>query len=117
MICFAGDWFYANKGTKKKRFLGRVVPELYPWDNSFANYVLSETGGIRYNIQPGMVGTSACPFGTLFSEARDKVHRGRNYSAERVVIVTNRLAWGTVKTADLVIGSGVVRAAVLSFLD
>lgn len=93
--------------------MGRVVPEFNPWDHSFSNYELTDTAGIRYNLGRGLVGSAHCPFVTFFSEARDRVHSGVSYSAEWVVIVTNRLAWGELKTADVVIGTGMVRTDLL----
>jgi hypothetical protein len=110
LICFAGEYFYAKKGDKTTLFLAAVQPEMHPWDSSFAGFEMSYEGGIRYNIKRGVVGSSGCPFGRMFYEARDETHSGDTYSGERAIVVTNRLAWGAVRDPDVVIGTGIVRS-------
>jgi hypothetical protein len=104
LICFAGEYFYAKKGDKTTQFLAAVQPEMNPWDSSFAGFEMSNVGGMRYNLKRGVVGHSPCPFGRMFSLAREETHSGgsTNY--------TNRLAWGAVRDPDVVIGTGIVRS-------
>jgi hypothetical protein len=112
LICFAGEYFYAKKGDKTTQFLAAVQPEMNPWDSSFAGFEMSNVGGMRYNVKRGVVEHSPCPFSRMFSLGREETHSGgsTNYSGERAIVVTNRLAWGAARDPDVVIGTGIVRS-------
>jgi hypothetical protein len=107
-ICFAGEFFYAKKGIKTTQFWGAVTPKMRRWDNSFAGYKLSLDRGVRYSTSRGNVQAIGAPISVFYNEARDKISPHGEHDLDHVIMVTNRLAWGDVRKADCVIGTGTV---------
>jgi hypothetical protein len=108
LICFAGEYFYAKKGIKTTQFWGAVHAEMHPWDNSFAGYKLSYDRGIRYSTSRGNVQAIGAPISVFYKRPETRPHLSGEHDRDHVIMVTNRLAWGDVRKADCVIGTGTV---------
>jgi hypothetical protein len=111
LICFSGEYFYAQKGnTMTPVIKAQVAVRYHPWDSSFPTYYSGE--GVRYNFSRGVVGSAMCPYAVLFGKAKSQLDSIRGGIG---VVITNRLAWGPLRNPDVVIGSGTVSKNLLLF--